>query len=110
MQKLLEKYTFASAAILGFIFLIPLIALEIVNRRKFNEGFPFSVFIFTWILQAAFILILAALIKTMRSGKSVTKNRIELLLRLVGLLLIAYIWGGWIADQWPCFMGVPNCD
>ncbi len=110
MQKLLEKSTFISAAALGFIFLIPFIALELVNRWKFNKGFPVALFTFTWLLQTVFVLILAPIVKNITSGKSLTKNPINFLLRVAGLALIAYIWGSWIVDQWPCFMGVPNCD
>ncbi len=110
MQKLFRKFPIISAAVLGFIFLIPFIALELINRWKFNESFPFSVFTFTWLLQTLFILILIPLIQNIQSGKSLTKNSLELLLRVTGLILIAYIWGSWIVDQWPCFMGIPNCD
>ncbi len=99
-----------ASAFLGFTLLIPLIALEIINRWKFNEGFPFAVFAFTWALQTAFILVLTPIIIALRSQKSLLKNPLTLLLRLVFLVSIAYVWGGWITDQWPCLMGVPNCD
>lgn len=110
MQKLIKNYPLISSAVLGFIFLIPFIVLEIVNRWKFNEGFPFAVFTFTWALQTAFILTLLPLIKNRQSGKSLKGIPFIFVLRIVGLVLIAYIWGGWIIDQWPCLMGVPNCD
>ena len=110
MQKLFKTPPFISATVLGFIILIPFIALELINRSKFNEDFPFAIFLFTWFLQTLFILILVPLIKNVRSGKSLTKQPLNFLLRIVGLMLIAYIWGGWIVDQWPCLMSVPNCD
>lgn len=110
MQKFFKKYAFISAAGLGFILLIPLIALEFVNRWRFDESFPFSLFTFAWILQSLFIMILIPLIKDMRSGKSLIKKPLRLLLHVLGLLLIAYIWVGWLVDQWPCLMGVLNCD
>lgn len=110
MQKLFRNYPLISSAVLGFVFLIPFIVLETVNRWKFNEGFPFAVFTFTWLLQTAFILILVSLIKNVQPKKSLKGNPFIFVLRLVGLVLIAYIWGGWIIDQWPCLMGVPNCD
>ena len=110
MQKLFKTSSFIQALILGFIFLIPLIVLEVVNRRKFNENFPFAIFTFIWILQILFILLLIPMIKTLRAGKSLTAYSVFLLLRIAGLILIAYIWGGLIIDQWPCLMGVPNCD
>ena len=110
MQNLLKSSPIIQALVFGFIFLIPLIALEVVNRWRFNEGFPFAVFIFSWILQALFILLLTPIVKTYQSGKSFTTHPISLLLKIAGLVLIAYIWQGWIVDQWPCIMGVPHCD
>ncbi len=110
MQKLIKNYPLISSAVLGFIFLIPFIVLEIVNRWKFSEGFPFAVFTFTWALQTVFILILLKFIKKRQSGKTFKENPFIIILQIVSLVLIAYIWGGWIIDQWPCLMGVPNCD
>ncbi len=110
MQKLFKSYPFILSPVLGFILLIPIIALEIVNRWKFNEDFPFAIFIFTWIIQTLFIMILVPMIKTLRSGKPLTRQPLNFLLRTTVLVFIAYIWGGWIVDQWPCLMGVPNCD
>jgi hypothetical protein len=110
MPKFFEKSPLISAAVLGFIFLIPLIALELVNRWKFAESFPFQFFTFAWILQTIFILLLIPIIKKIQSGKSLQKNPIIFILQVAGLLLIAYIWAGLIIDQWPCLMGVPNCD
>jgi hypothetical protein len=37
-------------------------------------------------------------------------NPINLLLRVAFLALIAWMWGGILIDQMPCFLGVPNCD
>ena len=110
MQKRFSTSSFFSAIIWGFIFLIPLITLELVNRWKFHEGFPFALFTFTWILQVLFILLLTFMIKSQHSRKSIRQDPTSLLLQVIGLLLIAYIWGGWIIDQWPCLMGIPNCD
>lgn len=110
MEKIFTKSPFISAAVLGFVLLTPFIALELINRAKFNEDFPWAVFAFTWILQAVFILMLMPIVVNARSGKPLMKNSVSLLLRIVILVLIAYIWTGWIVDQWPCLMGVPNCD
>ncbi len=110
MQNFTKGHSVIASAFLGLIILIPLIALELINRWKFNEGFPFAVFTFTWALQTAFILIITPIIMALISRKSLLKNPLMLLLRLVGLVIIAYIWSGWIADQWPCLIGVPNCD
>mgnify|MGYP003394739161 CR=1 FL=1 len=110
MQKRIKIFPLLRAAILGLILLIPLIALELVNRWKFNEDFPWAVFNFTWVLQTVFILLLVPIIKQRRSGKSLREDTIPFLLRIAGLVFIVYIWVGWILDQWPCLMGIPHCD
>lgn len=98
------------SAIIGLVFLIPFIALEVINRWKFNETFPFTLFIFAWLLQTLFTLLLTPIITNLRSGITLIKNRFVFLLRILSLLLVAYIWSGWVIDQWPCLMGIPNCD
>ena len=110
MRKMFRRYIFVVAPCLGFILLIPFITLEIVNRWKFNEGFPYAVFTFTWLLQTLFIWIIISVISQLSAGKSAIKHPAIFLLRVAGLVLITYIWSGWIVDQWPCLMGVPNCD
>jgi hypothetical protein len=32
------------------------------------------------------------------------------LIRLVVVVALGALWVAFIADQWPCFTGVPNCD
>ena len=109
-QKLFRISPLAISAVLGFVFLSPFITLELVNRWKFKEDFPFAVFGFTWLLQTLFIMTVVPVAKTIRLGNYSTKNLVPLVLRALALILIAHVWFGWIADQWPCFMGVPNCD
>lgn len=92
MQKIFDRSSFIVAIVLGFILLTPFIALELINRWKFNEDFPFAIFIFSWFLQSLFILILIPIINNVRSGKSLTKHPINLLLRVLGLIVITNIW------------------
>lgn len=100
MRDLFERSYVARASIWGVAILVPFVALELVNRRQFAETFPFAIFTFAWVLQTFFVyLLLLRPSNTMSAG-----------LRIVGLFLIAYVWGGWVKDQWPCLMGVPNCD
>jgi hypothetical protein len=48
--------------------------------------------------------------RTLRAGGGLLAHRINLL--IVGVLLFLFAWGvgSLIVDQWPCFIGVPNCD
>lgn len=102
--------SFGPAALVGLLLVLPLIILELVNRRNFNEGFPVPLFGFLWLLPAAFVVVLVPLVRAARAGNSITANPISLLFRLTTLALIAVFWGGLLIDQLPCFLGVPNCD
>jgi hypothetical protein len=110
MKKKLQPPSFITAPLLGFLFLIPLIILEVVNRWQFNERFPVAMYTFAWVLQTAFVWILMSIMSAIRSKKSLKENPIIFLFRFACLAFIAYIWFGWIIDQWPCLMGIPHCD
>ena len=69
------------------------------------------------IVLGAFLLLVAACIiarepiaRTMRAGGSVFAHPTNLLLAVAILLLIGTAVGGIIVDQFPCWVGVPNCD
>lgn len=98
------------AAVIGLILVLPLMLLEWVNHRNLHESFPVALFVFLWLLPAAFVVVLAPLVRTVRAGRSVTANPVNLLLRVTLLILIAVLWAGVFVDQLPCFLGVPNCD
>ena len=44
-------------------------------------------------------------------GKATAKSMVINLV-IVSVILFFFAWGvvGLIVDQWPCFIGVPNCD
>jgi hypothetical protein len=97
-------------AFISFLIVLPLMIMEIVNRRSFNEGFPILLFVVMWLLPVIFLLILMPIIRTIRAGNSLLTSPIKLLLSGVFLVLIAIAWTGALVDQLPCFVGVPNCD
>jgi hypothetical protein len=99
-----------SPAIISFIFIIPFMILELVNRRNFNEGFPIPLFVIMWILPVIFIITLMPIVRNVRAGNSILAKPMVLLLRAVFLIFIALFWAGLLIDQMPCFLGVPNCD
>jgi hypothetical protein len=57
-----------SPAIISFILLIPLMVMEVVNRRNFNEGFPFILFFVLWLNLFAISLILLPIVRAIRAG------------------------------------------
>jgi hypothetical protein len=102
----------ASAALIGFALVLPLAILESLNNTITRHSAPGLIVLFglLWLLPTAFIVILLPLVRAVRAGEGVAANPFKLLFRVVLLALIATMWGGLLFDQFPCFMGVPNCD
>lgn len=110
MHVVLDTFPIAASVLGSFILLLPFVVIEFINRQSFKEGFPFAIYIFTFFLQTAFFYTFLSLIRSIRVTPSLKTNPVTLVLRIVGLIVLVYIWVGWIVDQWPCMMGVPNCD
>jgi hypothetical protein len=90
--------------IIASLLVLPLVALELVNRRSAGESFPFPLFAILWVLPFIFILTLSSLVRAPRSVSVI------LLARIGVLVLVAVVWIFAVVDQLPCFLGVPNCD
>ena len=58
----------------------------------------------------AFSISVTLLRRTMRAGGSLLAHPINLALAVVSLALILTFVGGFIVDQYPCWVGIPNCD
>lgn len=106
-----------SAAIISFLLVLPFMILAIINRPSAlslrNVLDLTVVFGLLWLLPVVFIVILMSLVRNARAGNSSMANPAHLLLllsRVAFLALIAMFWGGFLIDQLPCFLGVPNCD
>lgn len=200
MQSFLKRI--GLPALIGLLIILPFMIMQVVNRRSFNEGFPFALFFILWLnLFAISIMLLpivqgrvrrprdmagpapaqgttlltdprpAAMISvglflctllliwlqslgwpplerlingpnppqpyfpgqlvvvgilllpvaagvvaggpiahTLQAGGRLLAHPLHLL--IVATILILFIAGfaGLMVDQWPCFMGVPNCD
>jgi hypothetical protein len=96
--------------LLSWASVLPFVVLELVNRRGFQEDFPFALFGVMALLSAAFVLILTPVVRAGRTGRGVVANPTGLLLRVALLIPLAWLWVVLVLDQAPCFLGVPNCD
>jgi hypothetical protein len=94
----------------GLAFMLPFMALELVNRRNFNEAFPLPLFGMLWLLPVIFTSILTPVLQNVRVGNTLIVNPAALLFRIVFLTFIALVWVAVLVDQMPCFLGVPKCD
>jgi hypothetical protein len=62
------------------------------------------------LLLLGFFVSLLPLVRSVRAGYSITANPINLLIAVMILLFILAFVGGVVIDQFPCWIGVPNCD
>lgn len=114
-----------STLILSFIlFLFPILLAWLTSmgweplNRLLNGPNPGQVYIPGQIIVIALISIPIAaaiiagrpIINTLRAGGSLFAHPLHLIIVVVILVLFSAGVLGLIVDQWPCFMGVPNCD
>ena len=101
-----------SAALISFVLVLPLALLESLNNTITRQSAPGLIVLFglLWLLPTAFIVILMPIVRAVRAGDGVATNPFNLLFRVTMLALTATTWGGLLIDQFPCFMGAPNCD
>lgn len=102
--------SFGSAGLISAILVLPFV-LEAVNQTitKQNVFGLTLMFGILWLLPTVFIVILATLVRNIKTGNIMTKP-FALLLRITSLAVITVMWTGMIIDQLPCFLGIPNCD
>jgi hypothetical protein len=100
--------TMLKPAIISALLVLPLIIIELVNRRNLPEDFPIVLFAILWLLGTIFFLLLIPVVKYIRRG---IKNSLPgFLFRLAILVLTGWLWVVIVIDQVPCFLAVPNCD
>jgi hypothetical protein len=66
MQTMLK--TLGSSALISFLLILPFMIMEVVNRRNFNEDFPFMLFFVMWFNLFAISLILLPIVRGRRTG------------------------------------------
>lgn len=67
LQTILK--TPAPSALAGFLLILPFMIMEVVNRRNYNEDFPFSLFFGLWLNLFAIGLILLPIVRGRRNGE-----------------------------------------
>lgn len=102
--------TLITPVIISLVLLLPFVVLELVNRRRFSEGFPFALFAMMWALTFSFILIFIPIVRGLRARDKQQNSQLALAPKIILLTLIASLWGFLVTDQMSCFLGVPNCD
>lgn len=85
-------------AFLSLLLVLPFMVLEAVNRRNFNEGFPFPLFIIMWLLPVLLIFTGMPIVQSVRAGNRLLANPRILLIRIVLLGLLVWMWFGILID------------
>ena len=99
-----------SPALTSLLLVLPFMILELINGQGFDQGFLSPLFVIMWLLPLIFIVVLMPIVRNVRAGNSLMASPISLLIRVVLLILTAWMWTSLLTDQMPCFLGVPNCD
>jgi len=99
-----------TAVIASSALVLPFLILESVNSPGFPRDFPVVLFGAMWLMMMSFAFIALSFRVRLKSGSRTTADLVALLWRIAALILIAWMLVTLIADQMPCFLGVPNCD
>lgn len=98
------------AALGGLFLTAPFIILEWMNTPGFfSVGIP-PLFFIMWLSGSVFTFMLGSILQGWQGKKKTDLYLFFLITKVALLILLAWIFVGLVIDQWPCFMGVPNCD
>lgn len=96
--------------LLGLLCVLPFAVMEIVNLGRIPDPFPYAIFLYLWLMFALFLICLFAIVRIAKSRVNKQERLPAILLNALVLLFsvmsIVYL----LADQMPCFLGMPNCD
>jgi drug/metabolite transporter (DMT)-like permease len=101
---------FVASLLISLTLVAPFIVLQWVNRRTFDEVFPFVLFTFMSLHSLFIVLLLTPALQRLRTERSPRTLKPG---HWIGLLLgvfLVYVYVNVVIDQLPCFLGVPNCD
>ena len=62
------RKTLGPSVLISFLLILPFMIMEVVNRRSFNEDFPFMLFLVMWLNLFAISLILLPIVRGRRTG------------------------------------------
>ncbi len=118
-----------SSAIIGFLLAMPLAVLLLIGIYDIEplsgfyktltteaDGYRINVFgrIFEigalLLLPLGFIVSLVPVVRNAQAGNDLTANPINLLIAAALFIFIATLVISIVIDQYPCWIGVPNCD
>jgi len=70
-----------------------------------------AIVIGAWLLSiVAFIVSVSPIVRNARAGRRITTDPVNLVVAGAILCYVVLFVVGFIVDQYPCWIGVPNCD
>lgn len=94
----------------GILLTAPFIILEWINTPGFlSMGVP-PLFFIMWFSGSIFTFVLRSVLFALQDRKKIKVNLFIVIMKIAFLILLTWIFVGLVIDQWPCFIGIPNCD
>jgi hypothetical protein len=128
MENIISNHK--SAALIGFLLAMPLAILLLIEISGIEPLHGFLVTLTTeagnnprlntfgkvltlgvlLLLPLGFVISLVPVVRNVRTSNGFTANPINLLIAAALFIFIATLVTGFVVDQYPCWIGVPNCD
>ena len=96
------------AGLLALALVLPFAVLEAVNQSITTSTLP--LFAVLWLLPAVAGTGVFRIARTSKSPITSPMGRTIQLAGIAFVVVLAAVWLRLVADQLPCFLGVPNCD
>ena len=128
MENIISKQK--SAALIGFLSAMPLAIILLIEISGVEPLHSFFVALTTesgynprlsafgrifilgalLLLPVGFLISFVPVVRNARAGYGWTANPVALLIAAALFIFIAILVTGFVIDQYPCWIGVPNCD
>lgn len=88
----------------------PFAAMELLNTPGGGESFPSLLFSFMFVHAALIALAFAPAVLQVVRGRGIRELGLPHWAGVAVGCLLFWAYGAVVADQMPCFLGVPHCD
>lgn len=102
--------SFVTSLLISSTLVVPFAILQLVNRKAFQEEFPFVFFAFMSLHSLFIALLLTPALQRFRAERNLRALKLGHWAALVLSAILTFAYANVVIDQLPCFLGVPNCD
>jgi hypothetical protein len=106
----MNQWSLVTSLLISLALVVPFILLQWVNRRAFNEDFPFVLFTFMSLHSLLIVLLLTPALRRLRAERHLRALKFGHWAGLAVSAVLISVYVNVVVDQLPCFLGVPNCD